>query len=420
MRRSAALIAALIVLAACGADSGGDGAVATTAEAATTAAPTTAATDTTTAPTTDGATTTEATAPPTTESAETTAPATTEPDPGVTPTELAAAGPFEVGATTRVDPALATDGATGEIEIWYPATDEAAGATDGYDVREYLPAAIADLVPPEVNARFEIAAGRDATAAADGPYPLVLFSHGAASFRTQSSDLARHLASWGFVVASTDHPSRNLTNGLIGATEGQRDSASDMRQMRVFLETLPADDPVAGVLDTSVVGLAGHSAGGGTIAQVASDPGVVGYASYASGLGDAAADVPSLFMAGALDISVDPIETTTAAYEAAPSPSWLWIIENAGHNAFSDLCAIGGDATLIDLAEQAGIGDFVDDGLRRLATDGCEPPNAPVQTVWPAINQASTGFFRWAFGIDAEPIGLDASAVTPGVTVESK
>ena len=61
-----------------------------------------------------------------------------------------------------------------------------------------------------------------------------------------------------------------------------------------------------------------------------------------------------------------------------------------------------------------------DDGLRRLATDGCEPPNAPVQTVWPAINQASTGFFRWAFGIDAEPIGLDASAVTPGVTVESK
>jgi hypothetical protein len=43
-----------------------------------------------------------------------------------------------------------------------------------------------------------------------------------------------------------------------------------------------------------------------------------------------------------------------------------------------------------------------------------------VPEVLPAVEQASTGFYRWVFGIDAEPIGLDASAVTDGVTVTSK
>ena len=75
-----------------------------------------------------------------------------------------------------------------------------------------------------------------------------------------------------------------------------------------------------------------------------------------------------------------------------------------------------GDATLIDLAEAAGLGDFLNDGIRRLGTDGCEPPNRPVQEVWPAIHQATTGFFRWVFGIDDEPLGLDEFTVD-GVTV---
>jgi hypothetical protein len=59
-------------------------------------------------------------------------------------------------------------------------------------------------------------------------------------------------------------------------------------------------------------------------------------------------------------------------------------------------------------------------GTRTLATDGCDDPNRPVQEVWPGINQAATGFYRWVFGIDAEPVGLDESVVTDGVTITSK
>ena len=233
--------------------------------------------------------------------------------------------------------------------------------------------------------------------------------------------LAQHLASWGIVTASTDHPSRYLANVLLGATDDQPPSIDDFRSMRTYLTTLDDDEVVGGALDNERVALGGHSAGGGTIVQMAGDEGILGYVSYASGLGDEAPDVPSLFMAGELDLIVDPVERTAAAFERAPSPSWLWSFADSGHLAFSDLCAVGSEgATLIDLAEAAGLGDLVDDRLRTLATDGCEEPNRPVEEVWPGVHQSATGFYRWVFGLDDEPIGLDESVVTDGVTVTAK
>ena len=44
-----------------------------------------------------------------------------------------------------------------------------------------------------------------------------MFSHGFGSFRTQSAEIATSLASWGFVVAAPDHPSRGLEALLLGA-----------------------------------------------------------------------------------------------------------------------------------------------------------------------------------------------------------
>ncbi len=209
-------------------------------------------------------------------------------------------------------------------------------------------------------------------------------------------------------------------NVLGGTAEEQRPSIDDFRSLRTYLTTLGDDPVLGGALDNDRIALGGHSAGGGTIVQMADDDGILGYVSYASGLGDEAPDVPSLFMLGELDMIVST-ERTSSAFDTAPTPSWLWSFADSGHLAFSDLCAVGSDgATLIDLAEAAGLGNLVDDRLRTLGTDGCEAPNRPVQEVWPAVHQASTGFYRWVFGIDAEPIGLDASAVTDGITVTSK
>ena len=400
MRRLLPALLTAALVAACG--SGDDGGADTTA---------TVPVETEAPVTTESVATTE---PATTEAPSTTPETTEVTEPAVTPADLAARGPYAVGVTTRTLP----EG--GLVEIWYPADESAAGGSVSYNVRDFLAPEIAALLTGDVDDSFTIEATRDAPSASDGPYPIVLFSHGASSFRTQSSHLAEHLASWGIVTASTDHPSRDLLNSLGGTAEGQPPAAEQLRSIRTYLTTLGDDPVLGGALDNDRVALGGHSAGGGTIAEVALDEGIVGYVSYASGLRDSVPQVPSLFMAGELD-AIIAASRTEEAFELAPAPSWLWVFEAAGHLPFSDLCAIGGgDANLIVLAEAAGLGAFIDDRLRTLATDGCEEPNRPVQEVWPGIDQAATGFYRWVFGIDAEPVGLDESAVTTGVTVTSK
>jgi dienelactone hydrolase len=403
------LLSATLVVASCSSDDASDG------EGAIDGSATTEATDASPVGSTGDASTTEA---PSTTSTSSTTTTTEPPAPAVTPEELAASGPYEVGVTTRAIPGA------NAVEVWYPADAGTAGGTDTYNVRQFLPEGVAALVPPEIQDTFTIDATRDAAPAADGPYPLVLFSHGSTSFRLQSSALAQHLASWGMVVASTDHSSRSLLNVIGGTAEGQPAATDEMRAMRTYLGALDADPVLAGVVDAERVALGGHSAGGSTVAALAAeDAGILGYVSYASGLFDGAApDVPSLFMAGELDTIVDPIARTQDAFDRAASPSWLWSFAESGHLAFADLCRYGADETtnLITLAEAAGLSALVDDRLRALGTDGCLPPNRPVAEVQPGIFQASTGFYRWVFGIDAEPIGLDESVVTDGVTVTAK
>jgi dienelactone hydrolase len=396
-----AALATALFLAACGSDSDGSAPASTDPVAETTAD--TSAADTST-----------------TEAVETTVvpdttPQTSEaPAPAVTPADLAGPGPYAVGVTTRTLP----DG--GLVEVWYPADDSTRGGTDTYALREFLPEGVAALVPEGIDDTLTYPATRDAAAASDGPFPVVLSSHGAAGYRMVSSRLNSNLASWGMVVAAPDHPSRDLANVLGGTSDGQPPAADQLRATRTYLTTLDDDPLLGGVLDNGRVALGGQSAGGGTIAEVALDEGILGYVSYASGLRDDVPEVPSLFIAGALD-SLIPAENTRTSFELAPPPSWLWIIDAAGHHASTDVCLIGGGtATLPELADQAGLGDFVDDRLRALASDGCTPPNRPVPDVVPAVDQASVGFYRWVFGIDAEPIGLDESAITDGVTITSK
>lgn len=390
MRRPLVVLFSLALVAtACGDDSTADPAPSTT-------------TTTTDETTTTSTTTTDE---PATTSTSTT---TTEAPPTVVGTDFAATGPYPVGVTTRTLP-------TGnQVEIWYPAGPDAEGRTDTYSVRDFTPEVMRDLVPDDINDRVTVAAGRDATVAADGPFPLVFFSHGSTSFRFQSTTLTHHLASWGMVVASADHPSRSLP-GMLGRPDDAPPSVDDVLAAR---ELLFADDTLGPVIDQTRVGISGHSAGGGTTLAVAGLGDIAGYVSYASGAPDDTElpAVPSLFMAGAIDTIVDPARTR-AAFDAAPSPSWYLEFADSGHLAFSDLCAVGdSDATLIDLAEAAGLGEFLDDGIRRLGTDGCEPPNRPVEEIWPAVHQATTGFFRWVFGIDPEPLGLEEFSVD-GITV---
>lgn len=405
MRRLLALLLTLALTAAACGDDGGDGTANDDAGASTTSV--SENTDNTDNDSDADETTT-------TVAETTTTTTTTVPLPEFSAADYAETGPWPVGVTTRE---LSTGNA---VEIWYPAGDDATGQTETYAVRTFTPEVMRLLVPEGINDRFSVPAGRDASVGTDGPYPMVLFSHGANSFRLQSTALTHHLASWGMVVVSTDHPTRDLI-GLLGRPEGLQLSDADVAAARGLVTSDPVLSPI---IDAERVAVSGHSAGGGTSLAVAGAGDILGYISYASGaseqfVDEGLPDMPSVFMAGALD-EIISAERTREAFDLAPSPSWFLEFADSGHLAFSDLCSVGdGDATLIDLADAAGLSDLINDNLRRLGTDGCEEPNRPTEEVWPGIHQASVGFYRWLFGEDLEPQGMDAPAVT-GVTTDEK
>ncbi len=344
----------------------------------------------------------------------------------LTTTELAAlyqqAGPYPVGVTTKTLPL------GNKVEIWYPAVKGTTGS-ETYDVRDFTSPAVKQLLTANIAATITYDAKRDA-AVADGKFPVVFFSHGFSGMRLQSTFLTAHLASWGMVVASADHPSRDLFHILGGAPK--QDSVGDIEAALQLLKDQngAANGPLSGHLDFTHVAAIGHSAGGGTVVGAANRiPEIDGYVSLASGLFRNAGSTsnsapgttttqaiptkPSLFIGGANDQIAVMDKVTRPAFMIAPKPTRLWVIDKAGHNAFDDFCRVGGGAGIIGVAIASGLGPQLStgplQGAKRLGEDGCKKPNAAVTDAYPIINHAVTAWLRNLFGIDATPQGLDSS-----------
>ena len=356
-------------------------------------------------------------------------------------------GSYPVGVTT----ATMANGVT--VEIWYPAIKGSAG-TETYDAHDFTDPVIRALLTADIAATVTYAATRDA-AVADGVFPVVLNSHGVAGWRSVSSFLTSHLASWGMIVVSPDHASRDLfhlaenlptnTGGTVPAatadTSGTSttvsaealakfaESVDDLLGSLDFITALNNDSSsrFGGHVDLDHVGALGHSAGGGTIVSAALDPRIDGYVAMASGVRGNAADLPakpSFFLSGSLDTFATPSRTRDS-FLAVPSPSLLWQIDGVGHNGFDDLCTLGGGAGIIGIADASGLGAFLDSAplIRRLGSDGCLPPAVPVETTYPIIRHAITAWFLNLFGVDPTPVGLGpevGGAYAEPVTIEQR
>ncbi len=382
--------------------------------------------------------------------ATTVAPTTTTVDPALA-NAYVEPGPFPVGVTT----ATMANGV--KVEIWYPAVAGSSG-TETYDARDFTDPVLRSLLTGNVDATVTYAATRDA-AVADGKFPVVLNSHGVSGWRSVSSFLTSHLASWGMVVVSPDHASRdlyhlisnlpNLSGGGTGSTTttvtpdtSNTTTTIDPKALARFNESVDdllgsldyitaqngdAASPFKGHIDLDHVGALGHSAGGGTILKASLDPRIDGYVSMASGIFTTQTELPakpSFFLSGAIDHVADT-ERTYNAYLTVPTPSLFWRIDEAGHNAFDDLCTLGGGKGIIGVAEASGLGPFLDGAplVRKLGSDGCVPPAAPATTTFPIIQHAVTAWFLQLFGKDATPKGLDSSvsgSYAVKVTVEQR
>ncbi|MBY0276472.1 dienelactone hydrolase family protein [Candidatus Binatia bacterium] len=325
------------------------------------------------------------------------------------------AGPYVAGVTTL-------DLGDRKVEVWYPVDpgDQGSAPRDAYYIRDWLPDYIDALLPADVNPPLVTDAYRDVPASKDGPFPLVLFAHGFAAFRDQSTFLTAHLASWGFVVAAPDYLERGLASAL-----GQQPQVryEDVQLSRATVDLLKGENAraaslLAGIVSAERVAIVGHSAGGGSAILFGGEPDVVTFVPMSAGARGAGRDLalpdkPSLWLTGAAD-GVVPIDGVEQTYDAALPPKRLVVLENAGHLAPSDLCAIGASGGgIVAIAIEAGLP--VPEQLQRLGTDGCQPEALDPADGWPVVKHFVTAQLRWAFGIDPRPVGLsqDAAAGLP-------
>lgn len=333
------------------------------------------------------------------------------------PTSFTKRGPYGVGETTLK---LSTNQAP--VEVWYPAKkkDVRGKPRAQYDVVDWLPEIFKSMVPAGESVTYP-SGGVRGVDVARGRFPLVVFSHGFAGFRDQSSFLTAWLASWGFVVAAPDHHSRDLTKVLGGPT-GTTTDVADLQETITLMSKRDRarSGRFAGHVDTSLVGAVGHSAGGGAVQEfAAADRRVTTFVGLAPATREGKRPrQPGLIMAGTTD-GIISSERIIAAYDKLRSPKRL-VVVNGGHHAFSDLCEVG--SARGGLLQVAEILRFpVSDDLKRLASDGCEPPSLPPTQAWPAIRQATVAQLRHVFGFDRSTKALKGLRTAfPGVVTKSR
>ena len=308
-------------------------------------------------------------------------------------------GKLPVGVTTLE---LGEEPGQQPLSVWYPADPDAVVGmeTEIYDSSQVIPEAFRSLIPESMQGAVETNSYRDAPLADWNTYEVVIYSHGFGGHRDVAIFLTTHLASHGFVVASPEHIHRNLPAQAFGTAE-----FSPEKDQADVVNTLAALDAAFGdTVDTTRVGVIGHSAGARTALDALANEAVLAAIPLAGG-GTAppeAADKPILVVVAELDLTV-PTENSLASYDSATGPRTFVNLAQAGHNSFTDSCPVilagGGLGMLEPLlgAEQVA-----------RAEDGCTPENADPLAMQAALKHLATHFFRTHLGglIDAQGVRL--------------
>jgi dienelactone hydrolase len=302
-------------------------------------------------------------------------------------------------------------------EVWYPAPpgSDAGRPPVRYDLRTVMPAAEAAKIPDADNAWLTCACARhlpvDDT---HGPYPVIVFLHGAASFRAQSAFLMTHWASRGFVVIAPDLPGAGLADVLGGG------GGSPLGAPGLIMDVVgrapgdsSTDDPLAFVraqLDVAHVGVAGHSLGSILGATLVDHP-EIGVRIAMAGMAQLEAGVSTLLLVGDHD-QIAAADAGRAGIAEAAGPARLVVVRGAGHLAFTELCTLGADRGGA-LAIAAAHGIAVPAMIATLAQDGCRPTDAPFAATAPAIRAATAGVLEQRLRCDpAAAAALTALPVT--------
>lgn len=333
-------------------------------------------------------------------------------DPGEALNRYAEHGPFAVGFTT-IQPA------DRPIDIWYPAADGATGERVVTDVRRILPEEFQAFVPDDVSPEIEIDALVEPAPSDRGPFPVVAYSHGFSSYRTESATHLAHLASWGMVVVAPQH----LERDLLAVTLGQTSEVRDVQDLRDAIEAaIGLEGALAGLVDGQQIGVVGLSAGGRAALEFAAQPDVdVVVARAPAGPDDLRAlSLPAMIIVSDGDIVVPPERSKTVFEQLAP-PRALAVLNDAGHATYVDICPrIRDQGGLAAVAEELNLPQLIVD----LGENGCLPEFPEPELAWDMIDHLSTAWLLAAFGtevgnaLDAELLLAEEPDRFDSITIE--
>lgn len=341
---------------------------------------------------------------------------TTVADPVPEALDTAVLGPYSVGRRTvtitdpeREDRTLTTD-------IWYP-TD----TTDG-DASTYSFA-------PGIEYDSEVALDAPPVSA-DGPFPLVVYSHGSGGLRYVASYFTETLASHGVVVVAPDHAGNTTIDQFLGASDPTEVVAANRpADVSVVITAVldgSADSEVSDAVDPDEIAVTGHSFGGytalangggvGALSLEADDrvDAVIAFAPAAALLSDddlAAIDVPTMVVSGTLDTTtpIDPNTERTTEF-ATGRPLYRVDLEGATHQSFTDVCDYGPLLSgLPDVSPE--ILQLVDDQ----AGNTCDPDVLDVDVAQDLINRYAIAFLLAELTGSSEAQAVLDSAEVPDV-----
>ncbi|MEM8707791.1 MAG: dienelactone hydrolase family protein, partial [Actinomycetota bacterium] len=333
------LLILALVAAACGGGDDAEGAV--DAEDA-------AVTEESVATTTVAPETTTTTAAPETTTTTTTTTTTEAPLPGVEPI---GDGPYAVGVQTITVEADHRE-APITVDVWFPLVDDvdATAARYAFVTGDYFDS------PRALDAGFGLASP-------DGPFPMVVYSHGSGGIRFIHSDYTETIASHGYVVVAPDHAGNTAVERVLGNAD-PADLIAYNRPLDIIavIDGVLADADVSPLVDGESIAVTGHSFGGFTTYAVASgtdnpngvtpaDPRVDALIPLAPAVGDGAEEalltaaelgsieIPTLIIVGTDDKTTPVVPNVETAWnESVASPHYRVELVAGEHQSFTDLC----------------------------------------------------------------------------------
>jgi dienelactone hydrolase len=309
-------------------------------------------------------------------------------------------GPYDVGVMT-------VDVGEGEAEVWYPAV-ETKGETEFFDPLAQTDES-AGSVPGQLSGTVDTTAHRNARPKFELSAPLVIYNRGPGESRRSATGHTAHLASWGYVVVSSDlldaaPPGANPELG--GQPLGDIDDT---------VAALRADPSLGPLVDAQSVVVTGHSNGALKAATDAANEIIDGYISISGWAPDVVVQKPALVVAGQFDSVVSP-DKSRELFDRLDGEATFVEVGAAAHSSFNDACRVvrdhGGLRALTDVADAQ---------LAERAENGCLPPMVQPEASIAVLNHYTLAFLDSLFDNPAIDAGADllASDASGAITVDN-